>query len=136
MAMPCSVSQRCARLSTSYDLGNTTSGGSTNDFIDFSVIGQSLYPIEMCVNYRPVDSIWFNYLITDRVYLHSTIWASYLLCRFLDHHVDRQAVLIHEQQALCLLRQRLDDVDLATLDGTYVNLILTSNTPTSSTTWP
>jgi hypothetical protein len=122
--MPYSVPQNCSRLSTSHDFGDIPSDCLADMFVDFSVIGQALYPIEMCINYRPIDSIWFRYLTTDLVYLHSTIWASYLLCRFLDHHVDRQAALVHEQQALRLLQFRLNDVELATLDGTYVKLLL------------
>jgi hypothetical protein len=41
----------------------------------FTVVGQQMYPIELCLVYDLKDSIWFGYL-ADPLCCHSILWTT------------------------------------------------------------
>ncbi|KAG9228434.1 hypothetical protein BJ875DRAFT_240503 [Amylocarpus encephaloides] len=78
----------------------------------FTVIGQAVYPIELCV----VDlqnSIWIEYLAQDQLYCHMTLWVAQAYFDSIRGHGISTIQSRHGQETLVKLQQRLPDTQLA-----------------------
>jgi hypothetical protein len=73
----------------------------------FTVIGQALFPIELCVGIDMRKTIWFDFMYIDAVCLHSTIWATQSYLDLMSHTVPSKRSLIHQSKTLNLLQSRL-----------------------------
>ncbi|KAF8849032.1 hypothetical protein BDZ45DRAFT_773889 [Acephala macrosclerotiorum] len=89
----------------------------------FTVIKESLYPIEVCLSWDPRSSKWFEYLQSDAAYLHSMMWSTQLYFDWLQGREPSHSALVHLNTTLNLLRSRIVDGQIATSDTTISAVI-------------
>lgn len=73
-----------------------------------TILKTSLYPVEMCVDFEPINSFWFQYLSKDAAYLHSSLWATQSYFDWLQGRPASSMAMIHQGKALGLLREKLN----------------------------
>ncbi|CZR52828.1 uncharacterized protein PAC_02705 [Phialocephala subalpina] len=90
----------------------------------FTILKQSLYPIEVCLAWDPESSKWFEYLQSDAMYLHSMVWSTQLYFDWLQGSGPSHSTLVHFSKTLNLLQGRVVDPDMATSDTT-ISVVVT-----------
>lgn len=85
---------------------------------DFTVVGQALHPIELCVMFDMKNSIWVEYLAIDALYCHSVLWTTQAYFDWLKGSERSHVQTQHTNATLVLLQQRLIDRQRATSDVT------------------
>ncbi|TVY25378.1 hypothetical protein LHYA1_G003709 [Lachnellula hyalina] len=88
-----------------------------------TVIKQSMYPIELCLAFDYRGSIWFQYLQSDPMYLHSTLWTTQAYFDWVKGQGSSLASMNHETNTLHLLQRRLVDPKTATSDITIAVVV-------------
>lgn len=89
-----------------------------------TIIKQSMYPIELCLEFDYRGSIWFQYLQMDPIYLHSTLWTAQAYFDWIKGHGSSLASMYHETNTLHLLQKRVTDSRMATTDIT-ISVVVT-----------
>jgi hypothetical protein len=92
----------------------------------FTVVGQQMYPIELCLVYDLKDSIWFEYL-ADPLCCHSILWTTQAYFDWLRGFGCSYVQTQHAHETLVLLQQRLNDSRQAISDitiGAVVSLVM------------
>lgn len=84
----------------------------------FTVVGQAIYPIELCLMFDLKKSIWIEYLAVDALYCHSVLWATQAYFEWLRGGGYSYVQMQHAHKTLVLLQQRLTDSQLATSNVT------------------
>lgn len=90
----------------------------------FTILKQSLHPIEICLNVYPRSTIWFDYLYYDVMYLHSILWTTQAYFDWISPQATSKAALLHMSKTLDLLKYRLNDPRLAIADTTIFVVVL------------
>lgn len=82
-----------------------------------------MYPIELCVAFDYRGSIWFQYLQSDPMYLHSTLWTSQAYFDQVKGQGSSLASMNHEANTLHLLQRRMVNPKIATTDITIAVVV-------------
>jgi hypothetical protein len=90
----------------------------------FTILKQSLYPVEICLNVYPRSTIWFDYLYCDAMYLHCLLWTTQAYFDWISHQETSRAAMLHMSKTLDLLKYRLNDPRLAIADTTIFVVVL------------
>jgi hypothetical protein len=96
----------------------------------FTIIGQSLFPIEMCMDTDLRNTVWFEYMCIDATCLHSTLWATQSFFDLMSCPYPSKRSMLHESKTLALLQHRLardDDESISDITIAVV-VILVLNT--------
>jgi hypothetical protein len=84
----------------------------------FTVLGQAMYPIELCLTFDLRKLFLVEYLAVDALYCHSVLWMTQAYFDGLRGHEYSSIEIHHAHQTLVMLQQRLDDSRFATSDST------------------
>jgi hypothetical protein len=79
---------------------------------------KAMYPVELCLYFNPKSTVWFEYLQTDIMFLHSQMWLAQSLSDWNQGHEPSPRALLHQNKTINILKQRLFDSELAVLDTT------------------
>jgi hypothetical protein len=73
----------------------------------FTILGQALFPIEMCLNLDLRNTIWLEYMYSDAICLQSTLWATQSYFDWVSRSGPSKQSMLHESKTLVLLHRRL-----------------------------
>lgn len=95
----------------------------------FTILKQSVYPIEFCLEFDPTASVWYQYLLSDAACHHSILWTTQAYFDWIQGNTLSATALFHEAKTLQLLQCRINDPDAALRDTTItvvVTLVMVS----------
>lgn len=75
------------------------------------------------MNFDTRASIWFHYLRTDVIYLHSLIWSTQSYHEWVKGSSPSKVSMTHQAKTLGLLQKRLDDGLMAISDTTLAVVV-------------
>jgi len=110
-------------------------------FSGFTIIGQALFPIEMCMKVDLRNTIWFEYMCIDAACLHLTLWATQSYFDSMSRTCPSKWSMLHESKTLSLLQHRLtlnnhesiSDITIAIVVVLVLNTALAGNLRTAIT---
>lgn len=83
-----------------------------------TAIKQSLYPVEVCVDFDLTKSQWLAYLAQDQAYLYVCLFTSQSISDYSRNVKFGAATLAYHSKSLQLLRQNLTQNTTATSNST------------------
>ena len=84
----------------------------------FTIIKQSMYPVEVCVDFELAESQWLRYLALDRAYVYSCLFTSRGIFDYLRDAKFGPVALAYRDRSLQLLRLNLTQGRAAVTDST------------------
>ncbi|KAH8427060.1 uncharacterized protein LDX57_004778 [Aspergillus melleus] len=90
----------------------------------FTILKQSVYPIEFCLEFDPKSSVWYKYLLSDAACHHSLLWMTQSYFDWIQGYSLSPTALFHEAKTLQLLQCRINDPDSA-LNDTTIAVVVT-----------
>ncbi|KAF4884549.1 hypothetical protein CGCFRS4_v012615 [Colletotrichum fructicola] len=87
----------------------------------FSVVGEAIYPPEICHAPDPLKSAWLQYIINDKAFFHVSL-ATVATCLdfFQRSEKDSEQAILHTNQAFNMINERLSGAEA--LSGTTIGL--------------
>ncbi|KAI9037492.1 uncharacterized protein KD926_000287 [Aspergillus affinis] len=90
----------------------------------FTILKQSVYPIEFCLEFDPKASVWYKYLLSDAACHHSLLWTTQSYFDWIQGYSLSPKALFHEAKTLELLQYRINDPASA-LNDTTIAVVVT-----------
>ncbi|KAK0740325.1 hypothetical protein B0T18DRAFT_207136 [Schizothecium vesticola] len=87
----------------------------------FTVIKQTVYPAEICVDFD--QSQWVEYLVTDAIFLYSTLFTTKAFFDYLRQGAFGPDTMKYLGVSLALLRDKLADSDAQPSNGTIASVV-------------
>ena len=84
----------------------------------FTIIKQSMYPVEVCVDFELAESQWLRYLALDRAYVYSCLFTSRGIYDYVRDAKFGPVALAYRDRSLQLLRLNLTKDKAAVTDST------------------
>lgn len=87
----------------------------------FTVIKQTVYPAEICVDFN--HSQWAEFLVTDAIFLYATLFTTKAFFDYLRQGTFGSDTMKYLGSSLALLRDKLSDSDAQPSNGTIAAVV-------------
>ncbi|KAF5494274.1 hypothetical protein CGCS363_v010066 [Colletotrichum siamense] len=77
----------------------------------FSVVGEAIYPPEICHAPDPLKSAWLQYIINDKAFFHVSLATVATCLDFFQRSEESEQAILHTNQAFNMINERLSGTE-------------------------